>query len=120
MTNKLDSFPKTDGHIHFNTARENILELADRYNFSFITINTEVPFFPDIGDQQQMARNFPKKADSTLRFVSTISTEYIEEPDWADKAIQQIHQNMKHGALGVKFWKNIGMSIQRKIGRAHV
>lgn len=116
MTSDFDSFPKIDGHIHFNTARENILDLADQYGFSFITINTEVPFFPPIGQQQEMARSFAKEAACELRFISTISTEHIEEPAWAESAIRQIDQNMANGALGVKFWKNIGMSIQRTDG----
>lgn len=116
MTLDIHSFPKIDGHMHFNSPRENILELADQYGFSFITINTEVPFFPDIDQQQIMARNFPKNADCELQFISTVSTEHIGDRNWADQAIKQISENMANGALGVKFWKNIGMSIQRKDG----
>lgn len=110
------SFPKIDAHIHFNADRLNLLRLADEFGFSLLTINTEVPDFPAINDQQQLAIDHNQSSDVDLHYASTVSTEHIFDKDWAEKAIQKIENNIAGGACGVKFWKNIGMSIQRPNG----
>lgn len=110
------SFPKIDAHIHFNADRSNLLQLADEFNFSYLTINTEVPDFPPIDKQQRLAIEHSKSSDVDLYYASTISTEHIFDDDWAEKAIHKIENDMAKGACGVKFWKNIGMSIQRPDG----
>ncbi|HEX6981503.1 MAG TPA: amidohydrolase family protein [Balneolaceae bacterium] len=110
----IHTFPKIDAHIHFNADRSHLLELAKKFGFSLITINTEVPFFPSIDDQQELAKTYHRTSDTDLFNLTTVSTEEIVQPAWAEKAIGKIKHDIAAGALGVKFWKNIGMSIQRK------
>ncbi len=107
----IDSFPKIDAHIHFNADRTNLLNLAEMFDFSLLTINTEVPDFPSIDAQKSLA-----KKHNDLFYATTVSTEGILEDNWPDKAISKIKEDMSEGACGVKFWKNIGMSIQRDDG----
>ena len=110
------SFPKIDAHIHFNANRTNLLKLAEEFGFSLLTINTEVPDFPSIDQQQQLAIEYDKSSDVDLHYASTISTEHIFDNDWAQNAIDKIEKDIAKGACGVKFWKNIGMAIQRPDG----
>jgi predicted TIM-barrel fold metal-dependent hydrolase len=112
----IDSFPKIDAHIHFNADRTNLLKLAEIFDFSLLTINTEVPDFPSIDKQKSLAKKHGGSPTTDLFYATTVSTENILEKKWADKAIAKIKTDIADGACGVKFWKNIGMSIQRTDG----
>lgn len=112
----IEDLKKIDAHIHFNSDRNNLLDLADDYNFDLLTINTEVPDFPSIGDQKKLARTYRKKSSVRLFHATTVDTENIFEANWSEKTIKNINKDIKNGASGVKFWKNIGMSIQRADG----
>lgn len=112
----IDSFPKIDAHIHFNADRTNVLQLADQFGFSLLSINTEVPEFPSIEKQHTLANNHHRKSEVDLAHAATVSTEGVFEDDWAEKAITNIKRRLDEGACGIKFWKNIGMSIQRPDG----
>ncbi|MFH5884944.1 amidohydrolase family protein [Halalkalibaculum sp. DA3122] len=110
------SFPKIDAHIHFNADRGDLLALAGEYDFSVLTINTEVPEFPPIEQQRQLALKYGPSSVTALWHAATVSTEEVFEKKWADQAISSITKKMSEGACGIKFWKNIGMSIQRPDG----
>ena len=112
----LQDLPKIDAHIHFNANRDNLLELAEEYGFSLLTINTEVPDFPSITKQRQLAQHRQSSSKPYLFHATTISTQNIFEEDWAEQTIDKIEHDISEGACGVKFWKNIGMSIQRDDG----
>lgn len=115
----IDDFPKIDAHTHLNADRTDLLNLASAFNFSLVTINTEIPLseFPSIEDQKRLAEKHQHRAgDVGLFYISTISTEGVFQEGWAGKAINKIKQDINDGASGVKFWKNIGMSIQRPDG----
>lgn len=108
----IEDFKKIDAHIHFNSDRDNLLDLAGDYNFDLLTINTEVPDFPSIEDQKKLARTYQKKSSVHLFHATTVDTENIFEDNWAKETVNTINKDIKNGASGVKFWKNIGMSIQ--------
>lgn len=112
----LKYFPKTDAHIHFNSDRSHLLELGEQFNFSFVTINTEVPEFPSVYKQKELAVKHRGQSNGRLQFITTVPSDDIFESDWADMAIEKIQSDLREGAAAVKFWKNIGMSIQRENG----
>ncbi len=106
-------FPKIDAHIHFNSDQDTILEVAESHNFDLLTINTEVPAFPSIDKQQVLAQKYRHHSKVDLFYAATVSTKEIFRDDWAEKTIKKIKKDINNGASGVKFWKNIGMSIQK-------
>ncbi|GAA5522207.1 amidohydrolase [Aliifodinibius salicampi] len=112
----IDSFPKIDAHVHYNADRPNLLEMARRFNFSLVSINTEVPDFPSIEKQRQLAQSHSAESDIPLHYATTVSSEHIFSDGWAKSAITKIKNDRAEGAIGVKFWKNIGMSIRRTDG----
>lgn len=114
---ELDAFPKIDAHVHLNADRNHLLNLARRYNFSLLTINTEVPEFPPVREQRIYAHKHQRQWDQYhIHFAATFSTKDIDSPAWTEKAIRQIETALTEGACGVKFWKNIGMDLQRGDG----
>ena len=51
-----------------------------------------------------------------LAWASTFDARAFESPGFADRAIHRIRQSFDDGAVAVKIWKNIGMSIKSKTG----
>jgi predicted TIM-barrel fold metal-dependent hydrolase len=109
----INSFPKIDAHVHYNADRPNLLDMARQFNFSLVSINTEVPDFPSIEEQRQLVRTHNTESDIPLYHATTVSSEHIFSDGWAESAIAKIKNDLEEGAIGVKFWKNIGMSIRR-------
>ncbi len=109
--------PKIDGHLHLNTQRPAMMKEAADEGFSLLTINTEVPFFPDIDDQQKFAVDRDAPHNDKIDFITTFSTENWGETGWQDEAISQIETGLNRGAVGVKTWKNIGMELKDNEGK---
>lgn len=110
------NFEKIDAHLHLNTLRPTLNEIALEQGFRLLTINTEVPFFPDISTQAQFVSKVNKKTSTQLYFITTFSTEHWGETGWQDEAIKEIENHLNNGAVGVKIWKNIGMGLKNKNG----
>ncbi|GAB3646650.1 hypothetical protein GCM10028791_07230 [Echinicola sediminis] len=109
--------PFIDAHVHLNTNSIAKMEKALEYGVSFLSINTEIPFFDSIEGQANVIEELNKKYPNRIKYITSFSTEGWGEPDWAEKAIQQIKRGLDNGAVGVKIWKNIGMELQDKDGR---
>lgn len=100
------NFEKIDAHVHLNSEDQSLSEIAEKAGFKTITINTQVPFFPDIFRQKEIA-----KQASRTHFITTFSIENWGKSGWQEEAIEVITQGMNEGAIGVKIWKNIGMEL---------
>lgn len=108
--------PKIDAHIHFNADRTVVPELAARYGFDLLTINTPVPDFPTPGRQLELAKKHRKSAGVRLYRAVTVGTSNLFDEKWAGRAAEFVEREMEEGAVGVKIWKNIGLSLRRRDG----
>lgn len=109
---------KIDAHIHQNVKRRAILDAAEEDGFQLVSINTEVPDFPDLNKQQEVicSLNEGITDPENLNFITTFSTEHWGEAGWQDDAIEQIKIGLEKGGIAVKIWKNIGMELQDENG----
>ena len=105
---------KIDAHIHQNSIRTALQTEANKEGFRLVTINTDVPEFPDTEQQRQIASKCSSKLPGSLSFIATFSIDEWESADWQSKAIEQISKGWDQGAVAVKIWKNIGMVLQDK------
>ena len=108
------SVEKIDAHLHMNTGDELFLEQAVKNNFRVFTINTEVPFFPSLEEQQKLAFEQIKAFPGNIRFAASFNMDGWDEPGWQEKTIDCLEDSLKKGAIAVKVWKNIGMSFKDK------
>ena len=108
------SVKKIDVHAHVNTAKPDIMEQAISDNFILVSLNVEVPGELPIDSQQyyvlQQRHNYPKN----IYCVTTFETETINQPGWSDRQLAYLKKSVDSGAVGVKVWKNIGMTIKDK------
>ncbi|WP_335966551.1 amidohydrolase family protein [Galbibacter sp. PAP.153] len=98
-----------DAHVHLNTRSEAKMELAKKYGVSFLSINTDIPFFEKLKDQEQVIHDLLDKYPGSTKFITSFDTQYWNTERWLPHALAQIKKGIENGAVGVKIWKNIGM-----------
>ncbi|MEL4307486.1 amidohydrolase family protein [Joostella sp. CR20] len=110
--------PFIDAHVHLNTRSEAKMKLAKKYSASFLSINTDIPFFDSLEEQQQVIHDLEEKFPNTSKFITSFDTQYWNTEKWLPHALNQIQTGISNGAVGVKIWKNIGMdpSVKDKEG----
>lgn len=117
MMDDFRSLQKIDAHIHYNSTRPILQKLGHEYGFRYVTINTEVPFFPSIDEQREIAIEAGKATPSNLDWIGTFGTSGWQDPEWMDRAGEEITTALAAGACAIKIWKNIGMTLRDETGR---
>lgn len=113
----LEDFPsvkKIDAHAHVQTTKHAMMEQAKADNFVLISLNCEVPGYPRIDSQQYFARQQLLSHPGDFYYLTTIETATRFEPGWADRQLDYLKKSFANGAIGIKVWKNIGMTIKDK------
>ncbi len=85
---------------------------AIRDHIRILTINVDYPDFPPIPEQQRDAVSLKGRYPGSVAFAAAFSVADFQSPRWAASRVQQIDSALEQGAVGVKIWKNIGMSLQ--------
>ncbi len=115
--NDFSATRKIDTHAHLDAASSAMTEQAIADNFRFIFINTDAPGLASIDDQFLFAsaqhNQFPDRAN----FVTTFTLKDWNSANWADQIITKLKEDFKNGAIGVKIWKNIGMTYKDSTGK---
>ena len=111
-----ENLEKIDAHVHFNTVRDPLFRYGKTNNFRFLSINTDMPFFPSLKEQEKCNLRLKERHEKRLNFVTSFSCDGWKEMDWQQRVIKKIKDSIAFGAIGVKVWKNIGMSLKDKAG----
>jgi predicted TIM-barrel fold metal-dependent hydrolase len=108
---------KIDAHVHVHGRAAAFMARAIQDNFRILTINVDYPDFPSIPEQQRAAVSLLRRYPGRVAFATTFSVQNFQSPGWAAATLQQLDGAIKQGAVGVKIWKNIGMSLTDPDGR---
>lgn len=111
-----EEIEKIDAHVHLNSTRPALQDMAMQEGFRLVTINTDIPEFPSTERQREIAYLSRVNRPGTLNFIATFDIEDWGSTDWQDKALSQIRQGVEEGAVAVKIWKNIGMELRDSQG----
>jgi predicted TIM-barrel fold metal-dependent hydrolase len=110
---------KVDTHVHIVTDKGFFEEQAAEDNFALITINVDHSSQDLLDMQLERALNSAKKNpgrvfyEPSFYFDTTAwGTEY-----WSAKVISYLEKSISEGAVGVKLWKNIGMTVRDRNGK---
>jgi predicted TIM-barrel fold metal-dependent hydrolase len=107
---------KIDTHTHHNSESTALIEAAIEANFYLLTVNVDVPSYPPLAEQIRLSLLQKSKNPEHIDFLSTISLENWSDPDWAEKETERIKLTFEQGAIGIKIWKNIGMTYKDEKG----
>jgi len=109
---------KIDAHLHLHgTNQDAWLALARKDNFRALTINVDYPDFPALDQQRKVASALVHQHPQQVAWVATFSTEGFEKPGWNAAVLKDLDGALADGAVGVKVWKNIGMSLRDSQGK---
>lgn len=111
-----DRIPKIDAHVHIRTEDPSIMEFAKSQGFTFITINTRSDNQEHIDMQMRYAKLIARAYPDHLSYITTFSMENFEEPGWEARVIRKLQEDFDQGAIGVKVWKDIGMTFRDSLG----
>lgn len=115
----LDDFQKVrkiDTHTHHNSESTALIEAGRESNFFLLTVNVDVPSYPPLTEQIRLSLHQKSANPTHIDFLSTISLSDWKDPDWAEKEIKRIAATFEQGAIGIKIWKNIGMTYRDEKG----
>jgi len=103
--------------MHVHGPADLLVAEAARDHFHILTINVDDPDFPPIPEQLKAAASLHRRYPGRVAFVGTFSVAHFTSPDWAHMALHDIDVALAEGAVGVKIWKNVGLSLRDEHGR---
>jgi len=112
-----DRVEKIDAHVHLNGPADAFIEQAIHDHFRLLTINVDYPDFTPVDVQQALAVSLRARYPGRIQFAAALSVADFSSPDWSAKEIRRLDAAAAQGAVGVKIWKNIGMSLRDAAGR---
>jgi hypothetical protein len=114
-----ESVLKIDSHAHLNSDNGYFEDQALKDNFRLITIN--VDHSDSVAVEQQLdfallsAKKYPGKVFYSATFY--FDTAGFGNDDWSKKVISHLKNDISGGAVSVKLWKNIGMTVRDRKGK---
>lgn len=103
---------KIDIHAHIHCESTDFVSLSRQDNFRFVNMavwsNT-----PEVNREKHRTTYWQYRANpDRIAPVCSFPIENWDEPDFVEKTIQYIDENIAKGAVGVKIWKNLGMVLR--------
>jgi predicted TIM-barrel fold metal-dependent hydrolase len=119
---KMDDFqsvPKIDAHVHINSDKGFFESQALKDNFRLITLNVDHSDSNTIQQQLDYALLSVKKYPGKVFYGATFyfDTAGWGTDQWSKRVISHLKSSLKEGAVTVKIWKNIGMTVRDRNGK---
>ena len=116
QTDLYSKITKVDAHVHIRTVDPGIMELAKAERYKFLTINTRSSSQEHIDNQMRFAKYVKENYPDDISYITTFSMENFEDPSWTEEVIKTIGKDFEEGAVGLKVWKDIGMTFRDSLG----
>ncbi|MEO8764341.1 MAG: amidohydrolase family protein [Ginsengibacter sp.] len=109
---------KFDSHVHVNTDAPGFIEQAAEDNFRLLTINwDDVNDPPPMEVQQDFALKQLKVFPGRIAYATTFSIRKFNDPGWYEQTIAYLKNSFLQGAIAVKIYKVIGLSLKDLSGK---
>jgi predicted TIM-barrel fold metal-dependent hydrolase len=110
---------KIDSHIHINSDDGVFENQAAADNFILITLGVDHGDSANIRKQFDYAVSTVKKHPGRVFYGPTFlfDTAGWDTAAWSTRVISQLEQEIKDGAIAVKIWKNVGMTVRDRDGK---
>jgi hypothetical protein len=110
---------KIDSHVHINSSDGVFEDQALKDNFVLITLNVDHSDSIAIRKQFDFAVSSSKSHPGKVFYAPTFlfDTSGWGTSAWSSRVIKQLDSDISQGAIAVKIWKNIGMTVRDKNGK---
>ena len=112
-------FGRIDTHFHIHRSLPAVVESLRQGDWRCLSIcdSRETGDTPSILPEMIAGTiKAHRESEGRLAWATTFDPRGFEVPDFAERVIAGIGQHFNQGAIAVKFWKNIGMSVRAKSG----
>ena len=103
---------KIDAHVHVHGAGERFMAQAEADGFRVLTIDVDYPDYASLPEQLRDSLALRARHPGRVAFATTFSVADFHSPGWSDQVVREIDAAVAQGAVGVKIWKNIGMTLR--------
>ena len=110
---------KIDTHVHIGSDDGAFEEQASNDNILLITLNVDHSDSASIRKQFDYAVSSAKKHPGKVFYAPTFlfDTTGWGTDIWSTRIIKQLESDMSQGAIAVKIWKNVGMTVRDRNGK---
>jgi len=110
---------KIDSHVHINSDKGDFEDQALRDNFVLITLGVDHGDSANIRSQQENATFSAAKFPGRVFYGPTFlfDTAGWGTDSWSKEITEQLDKDISGGAIAVKIWKNIGMTVRDRNGK---
>ena len=106
------SIKKIDIHTHISSDDPSLRKVLDELNVKMCTICTKGTDLKRMNFQRETAEEITKQYPRYYAWMTTFDLTKRNDPDWVENVKKQLKQDFENGAVGVKIWKDIGMTIK--------
>jgi predicted TIM-barrel fold metal-dependent hydrolase len=103
---------KIDAHVHVHGPADGFMAQAIADHFRILAIEVDYPDFPPLADQQRDALSLHQRYPGRVAFATTFSVAEFQSAHFSADVLRELDAAFAQGAVGVKIWKNIGMSLR--------
>src|SRR5579884_55643 len=114
------SFERIDTHAHVNRPSQPILNSLKSSGFHILSICVSRATGDDPSDIDEQLRGTAELSRQSQGFVfwaGSFDARRWSDKDFAERTVAQVNNEFRQGAIALKIWKNIGMSLRAKTGR---
>ena len=113
------AYGRIDTHIHIHRDAPVLVSSLKAANWRGLDIvvspaSADESF--DLEEKLDATRKVARDSGGAVAWASTFDARGFERPDFTERTIARVRRAFDDGAIGVKIWKNIGMSIKAKSG----
>jgi predicted TIM-barrel fold metal-dependent hydrolase len=113
------SVKKIDSHVHLNSDKGFFEDQAIKDNFMLMTLGVDHSDSASVNQQLAWELSSVKKYSGKVFYGPTFyfDTTGWGAETWSKKVIAHLENAISGGAISVKFWKNIGMTVRDRNGK---
>jgi hypothetical protein len=103
-------------HVHVHGPADHLMAQVIADHFHILTIDVDYPDYPPINEQRRDALSLRARYPGRVACATTFSVKGFGTPGWSESVVRDIDADIAQGAVGVKIWKNIGMTLRNPDG----
>ncbi len=113
------SFERVDTHVHLNRLSRPIIAGLQKSGFRALSICVSRATGNDPSDLETQLRGtaeMSRESGGRIAWAGSFDARLWQQSDFAGSTIAALKQQFAAGAIAVKIWKNIGMSLRYTVG----
>ena len=123
------AFDRIDAHVHIHRVIPDLIANLKRDNWRALSIcvweqfdpqpldaSAVFPGFNTVDELHSRMAQVHRESQGRIAWAGTFDAREFEKRSFTERAIACVERSFRHGAVGIKIWKTIGMKIRGRSG----